>query len=199
MRIYNTTFRVLRTIKTMITTEAKAGPFSDITDRCRAQPLEWEKRPLRDRLRPVRAFRNLIAQEALALCDAVRRDIGKPADEALAGELLPLSEACRFLERKASRILRPRRVSIRQRALWLFGQTARVYRRPGGIVGIIGTWNYPIFLNGVQIIQAVTAGNSVVWKPSELGASSAEVLSNLFVQAGYPPNLIEVLPATREA
>jgi acyl-CoA reductase-like NAD-dependent aldehyde dehydrogenase len=66
-------------------------------------------------------------------------------------------------------------------------------------VGIIGTWNYPIFLNGVQIIQAVTAGNGVVWKPSELGPSSADVLSKLFQQAGYPRGLVHVLPATREA
>jgi acyl-CoA reductase-like NAD-dependent aldehyde dehydrogenase len=183
----------------MITTETTCTPLSDITGRCRTQQLEWEKLPVHDRLPPVRALRRLIVQESEALCGAVHRDIGKPADEALAGELLPFAEACRFLARNATSLLRPRRVSSGQRPLWLWGQTDKIWRRPRGIVGIIGTWNYPVFLNGVQIVQALTAGNAVVWKPSELGPSSALVLRSLFEQAGYPPDLVSVLPATREA
>jgi acyl-CoA reductase-like NAD-dependent aldehyde dehydrogenase len=183
----------------MITTETKIASLADITEQCRRRQHDWEIFSIRERLRPVRSFRQLIAEEANGLCDAVARDIGKPADEALAGELLPLAEACRFLERNAARLLRPRRVSTGQRPLWLWGQTDRVFRRPRGIVGIIGTWNYPIFLNGVQIIQALTAGNAVIWKPSELADSSAEVISALLTRAGYPQELVHVLPATREA
>jgi acyl-CoA reductase-like NAD-dependent aldehyde dehydrogenase len=184
----------------MTTTLSKAaGSLSETTDQCRLRQAEWENLPFTQRLRPVRAFRHLLVENATPLCEAVGSDIGKPHDEALAGELLPLAEACRFLERNARSLLRPRHVSAGSRPLWLWGQKDQVFRRPRGIVGIIGTWNYPVFLNGVQILQALTAGNGVIWKPSELGHSSARVLTNLLDQAGYPAGLFQGLPATREA
>jgi hypothetical protein len=72
-----------------------------------------------------------------------------------------------------------------------------VYRRPRGLVGIIGTWNYPLLLNGVQIVQALTAGNGVLWKPSELAPSSAAAFFDLLRQVGFPTDLVHLLPATR--
>ncbi|HEY8504977.1 MAG TPA: aldehyde dehydrogenase family protein, partial [Gemmataceae bacterium] len=90
-------------------------------------------------------------------------------------------------------------VSWRTRPLWLWGERDVVHRRPHGVVAVIGTWNYPVFLNAVQIVQALTAGNGVVWKPSEVAPRTAEALHRLLLAAGYPPELVERLPATREA
>ena len=112
--------------------------------------------------------------------------------------MLPLAEACRYLQQEADRVLRPRRVPTRLRPVWLMGQKDTVYHRPRGLVGVIGTWNYPLFLNGVQMVQALTAGNGVVWKPSEVAAASADALFDLFVRAGFPDGLVQKLPATRE-
>src|SRR5207249_4667024 len=128
----------------------------------------WARTSIRQRLRHVRAFRHLLVREADRLCAAVAGDIGKPADETVGCELLPLAAACRFLESAAAALLRPRRVPGRYRPVWLWPQSDVVYRRPRGLVGIIGTWNYPLVLNGVQLLQAVTAGNAVLWKPSEV-------------------------------
>ena len=101
----------------------------------------------------------------------------------IAGDLLPLADACLFLEREADHLLRPRRVPTAQRPLSLWEQSDRVHRRPRGVVGVIGTWNYPFLLNGVQLVQALTAGNGVLWKPSEICAV-AESLHDLFRRAG---------------
>jgi acyl-CoA reductase-like NAD-dependent aldehyde dehydrogenase len=165
----------------------------------RAAQRTWEALPVRRRLGPVRALRRLLATECDALCAAVARDLGKPAVEVVGGDVLPTADACRFLEREAARLLRPRRVPGRLRPLWLFGQADTVHRRPRGAVGVIGTWNFPLFLNGVQLVQALTAGNAVVWKPSEVAPESARVLFDLLRQAGYPPDLVQLLPPTRVA
>jgi acyl-CoA reductase-like NAD-dependent aldehyde dehydrogenase len=166
---------------------------------CRRQQESWARLALSRRLRPVRAFRHLLVRWRDQLTAAVGRDIGKKPALTLASEILPLAEACRFLEREAARVLRPRSVPAWQRPLWLWGQSDAVYRRPRGVVGVIGTWNYPILLNGVQILQALTAGNGVLWKPSEVAPASAAVLADLLGQAGFPPGLLQVLDATREA
>ncbi len=183
----------------MITTNIPAGPLSEVLQRGRQQQQAWARLPVPQRLRPVRKFRHLLVEQSDTLCAAVARDLNKPADEVLAGEILPIAEACRFLLREARRLLRPRRTSFRQRPLWLWGQSDTVHRRPRGVVGIIGTWNYPIFLNCVQILQALTAGNAVIWKPSEVAPASADAVTDLFAEAGFPQDLLQVLPATREA
>jgi acyl-CoA reductase-like NAD-dependent aldehyde dehydrogenase len=140
-----------------------------------------------------------LAEHADRLCLATTHDIGRSADEVLATDVLPSADALRFLERRATRILRPRRVSGRDRPWWLFGERETVYRRPLGVVGVIGTWNYPILLNAVPIAQALVAGNGILWKPSELAPTVGEAMYELFLAAGFPPDLFARLPATREA
>ncbi len=125
--------------------------------------------------------------------------LGKFPEETIGGDLLPLADACLFLEREADHLLRPRRVPTAQRPLWLWGQSDRVHRRPRGVVGAIGTWNYPYLLNGVPIVQALTAGNGVLWKPSEVAPACAEALHGLFLRAGFPEDLLQRMEATREA
>jgi acyl-CoA reductase-like NAD-dependent aldehyde dehydrogenase len=173
--------------------------MAEIVRECRRCQEAWASQSIQWRLRPVRELRRLLVAECDQLAYAVARDIGKPAEEVLAGELLPLADSLRFLEKQAAKLLRPRRVPTSHRPLWLWGQRDTIHRRPRGIVGIIGTWNHPLFLNGVQIAQALTAGNGVVWKPSEVAPASAAALFELLGRAGFPPGLVQVLPATREA
>jgi acyl-CoA reductase-like NAD-dependent aldehyde dehydrogenase len=166
---------------------------------CRVAQQAWAQRSVSERMQPVRALRRLLVRDCDRLAEAVMRDTGKPAAEVIPGEILPLADACKFLERQARRILKPRRIPWRQRPLWMFGQRDRVERRPRGVVAIIGTWNFPYFLNGVQLVQALTAGNGVVWKPSEVTPASADALFELVRQAGFPPDLCHKLEATRQA
>jgi acyl-CoA reductase-like NAD-dependent aldehyde dehydrogenase len=177
------------------------GPdaMKECCQRAREAARQWRQRPVTERLRFVAAFRRLLADAADELAAAVARDVSKSTAEVLGGEVLPLAEACRFLQREAPGLLRPRRVPGRSRPIWLWGQKDVVHRRPRGIIGIIGTWNYPLFLNGVQILQAVTAGNAVVWKPSEVAPASAAALAGLLRRAAFPPGLVEVLETTRDA
>jgi acyl-CoA reductase-like NAD-dependent aldehyde dehydrogenase len=182
----------------MSITPSDSGDLTAATAACRARQAEWAALPARERLRPVRAFRRRLVADHAALCAAVAADLGKSAAETLWTEIIPLAEACRWLERFGPRALKPRRVPPIQRPVWLFGQRDLVYRRPHGLVGVIGTWNFPVFLNGVQILHALTAGNGVVWKPSEVAPATAAALATFLAEAGYPPGLLHVLPATRD-
>jgi acyl-CoA reductase-like NAD-dependent aldehyde dehydrogenase len=179
-------------------TAATTPDLSSQVRTARRAQTEWARRSVRDRLRPVRAFRHLLAEAADDLCAAVHAELGRPPVEVLGSDVLPLADAGRFLEREAASLLKPRKVRLRSRPLWLWGQRDTIHRRPHGVVAVIGTWNYPLFLNGVQIAQALTAGNGVLWKPSEVSTHSAPLLHSLLLRAGYPADLVQILPATRE-
>ena len=158
----------------------------------------WAELPLARRLAPVTAFRRLLVSACDRLCLVIADDVGKGVREVVGSEILPTADACLFAEKQALALLRPRRVNTNTRPWWLFGQRDTVHRRPRGVVGIIGTWNYPLFLNAVQIVQALVAGNAVVWKPSEVTPRFAEVLRDLLHEAGFPREVFRVLPATRD-
>jgi acyl-CoA reductase-like NAD-dependent aldehyde dehydrogenase len=166
---------------------------------CRNAQTAWTRLLIAERLRPVRRLRRLLVEEADQICAAVTADVQRPAAEVLITDILPTADAFRFLERSAGGILRPKTVSVFSRPLWLWGERDEIHRRPHGVVGIIGTWNYPIYLNAIQIVQALAAGNGVLWKPSELTPETAMKLHAMLIQAGFPAELVQLLPATREA
>jgi len=173
------------------------SPFASEVAAARAAQQSWSRLSVRERLRSIRRLRSLLVERADEVIDAIAADIGRPSVEVLSSELLGTAAALKFLEQHAARILAQRRVS--GRPIWLMGSRDLVHRRPWGVVGIIGTWNYPLFLNAVQAAQALVAGNSILWKPSENVPRTSDLTHELFLAAGFPRDLFHKLPASREA
>ncbi|HEX2643786.1 MAG TPA: aldehyde dehydrogenase family protein [Thermoanaerobaculia bacterium] len=162
----------------------------------RAQ-VDWAAEPLARRLAVLRALRRRIAADPSALVPAAAGL--RPDGEVLTSEVLPLAEACRFLEREAPRILAPRFLGSAGRPAWLGGVETEVRRLPLGLVLILAPTNYPLFLPGVQALQALAAGNAVIWKPGRGGLNAARAFAALAVGAGLDPRLLRVLPEDPEA
>lgn len=112
-------------------------------------------------------------------------------------DIVPLLDACLWHEKHARRTLKPRRVG--HGGLWRAGQRVTLRRAPLGSVAIIATWNYPYQLLGVQLVQAIAAGNSVTVKPSERSPRSQLALLELARQAGLDQGRLDWTDATREA
>ena len=146
----------------------------------------------------LRRLRHLIAingDRFIAAIASSKRD----AAEVLVSEIIPLCDAIRFLEREAPNALRPRSWGRRRLPLWLFGTRLRVYREPLGVVLVIGPQNYPLFLPGVQLLQALCAGNAVVVKPAPGCSEPVRLLAELFSRAGGPEHLLTIASEDVEA
>ena len=165
----------------------------------RAAQARWAATPLSERLARVRELRRLIAKHAPLLAEASASARQRPALESLTAEVLPLAEACRFLERDAAKLLAPRRLGSRGLPLWLSGVRSEVRREPCGVVLIIGPGNYPLLLPGVQLIQALVAGNAVLLKPGVGGSFAARALIEIIHLAGFDSHLVALLPESTEA
>ncbi len=146
------------------------------------QQEKWSLLPVHQRCARLLQLRRLIAQEADTLADTVCSEIGKPRQEAYGAEILPCLRALQWLGRHAPRLLAPCPVPGAKNA---WQQAA-----PLGVVGVIGTWNYPLLLDLTPMAWALAAGNAVVWKPSELATGSALALYHLVQQADLPVQLI---------
>ncbi|HSF39967.1 MAG TPA: aldehyde dehydrogenase family protein [Thermoanaerobaculia bacterium] len=158
----------------------------------------WASRPIAERLRTLRALRHLLALRSSELVAAARGAGDRSEDEILSSEVIPLADACRFLEREADHILAPRRPGAQGRPFWLSGVEAEVRREPLGLVLVVAPSNYPLFLPGVQALQALAAGNAVLWKPGRGGSLAARRVAALAAEAGLDPRLLTVLPEDPE-
>lgn len=159
--------------------------------------VQWSEGPISRRVQWAGRWRKLIAQSADALCALAEREVGKPDWQGLTGDVLPLLASLKWHEKNAAKILRPQRLG--GRPVWLLGQRHEVRRAPIGTVAIIATWNYPIQLLGVQVAQALIAGNRVIVKPSEVSPRTQEALLRLAVRAGLPEGVLTWTNATRQA
>jgi len=167
----------------------------------------WAQTTLRARLTILRRARNRIAAAAVQIARSVPRSepndqpgaLHRTVADTLVSEVLPLAEACRYLEREARWILAPQRLSTHARPLWLRRVTAETRREPFGVVLLIAPANYPLFLPGVQALQALAAGNAVLWKPAPGGTAAAEALRDVLAGCGLDPALLQVLEESPQA
>jgi acyl-CoA reductase-like NAD-dependent aldehyde dehydrogenase len=68
-----------------------------------------------------------------------------------------------------------------------------ILREPLGVVGCIVPWNYPLLMAAWKVAPALAAGNSVVLKPAEQSPLSALLMAQLFIEAGGPPGVFNVV------
>lgn len=162
--------------------------------RARAGQVSWSGLAIRQRLAHLRRMRNAIALNPRPLLEAIRLSrSGRNESEVLVSEVLPFLDATKFLETKAEKLLRTVRVDNATRPLWLRGVELEIHREPVGVVLIIAPSNYPFFLPGVQLVQALAAGNAALIKPGA-GTSPAMLALHRYADAaGFPPNLVTVL------
>lgn len=67
-----------------------------------------------------------------------------------------------------------------------------------GVVGIITPWNFPIAVPSWKILPALIAGNTIVFKPGEDTPATAAAFVQVFVDAGLPPGVLNLVTGAGE-
>ncbi len=73
-----------------------------------------------------------------------------------------------------------------------------VSKEPVGVVAAITPWNVPLFLACAKLSPALLSGSTVVFKPAPETPIDANVLAEMFADAGLPNGVLSVVPAGRE-
>jgi acyl-CoA reductase-like NAD-dependent aldehyde dehydrogenase len=165
----------------------------------KALPTNWAERTIAERLVVLRKARHLLALQAEKISAAISPELARTKADTLTTELLPLLDACRYLEQNAAKILRPRKLGRQGRPLWLGSVQAEIHREPLGRVLIIGPSNFPLFLPGTQALQALAAGDTVTWKPGAGGAAVAEIFAQALHEAGLPAGALSITDESVDA
>jgi acyl-CoA reductase-like NAD-dependent aldehyde dehydrogenase len=148
----------------------------------------WGSLGFRERRAHLLDFRREIVRRMDALIETIHAENGKPRNDAASEVLLAVTHLTHAANR-AERVLRPRSVS----SGLLANHRARVSYEALGLVGVIGPWNYPLYTPMGSIAYALAAGNTVVFKPSELTPLTARLLSECAEAAIPIPEVLQVV------
>ena len=148
----------------------------------------WGGLPYGERRKHLLRWARLLARRVDDLADLIHRENGKPHLDAVTEVLLAITHL-RFAAKRARRALRARRVSS---GLFL-NIRSRVSYSPMGVVAVIGPWNMPLFTPLGSIGPALAAGNTVVFKPSELTPLVGQQIEQTFAEAVPIPGVLQVV------
>ncbi|KAF7650582.1 hypothetical protein LDENG_00123520 [Lucifuga dentata] len=119
---------------------------------------------------------SMITENEKLFVDALHKDLAKPRFEAVMSEIDTLINELRYAIANLSSWMQPEYVS-KNIATKL--DTCFVRREPLGVVLVIGTWNYPLYILILPMVGAIAAGNCVIIKPSEVSAATESLIAEL--------------------
>jgi succinylglutamic semialdehyde dehydrogenase len=71
--------------------------------------------------------------------------------------------------------------------------TQEMLFKPRGLCAVLGPFNFPLHLANGQIIPALLAGNTVIFKASEHSPMSAQIYAECFEKAGFPSSVFQLI------
>ena len=147
------------------------------------------ERVRRDRLS--RAL-DLLVTHRQHFCDALCEDYGnRPPGVTLLMDVFPAVQALRHARRNLRRWMRSRPVSTGM-PLGVPGTRSEILHQPLGVVGIISPWNFPVALTFGPLAAALAAGNRCLIKPSEITATTTQLMQDLITQY-FDPSEVAVV------
>jgi succinylglutamic semialdehyde dehydrogenase len=175
------------------TFEANAATRDDVNEAVRAArgAFEgWALTPLEERIAIMRRYKEVIEKHSDALAQLISKETGKPFWEtkteaaAVAGKVEISIKAY------------DERTGVKETAS---GATRGMLRhKPHGVMAVLGPYNFPAHLPNGHIVPALIAGNTVVFKPSELAPAPGAFIVHAMEEAGVPAGVVNLVHGARE-
>ncbi len=179
--------------------EVKVTPGEAISKAAEASKQafqSWRTTTLQERLKKIEKFYRLLSSKQDEIARLVTLEMGKPLVESYLGDISGPLDTCVWLMKEAPKILSAQYISVANPLL--FGKTHHLKFEPAGVIGIISPWNYPFSIPVMTMLMALTAGNTIILKPSEKSPLTGLKIGELFKEAGFPENTVTIITGGAE-
>lgn len=147
--------------------------------------VSWNRTSLEERLTIVKRYSELLTEHKLELTNTIAKETGKPTWEsatevgAMIGKIAISEKA--YHERTGT-VNNPMPVG-----------KAVIRHKAHGVVAVFGPYNFPGHLPNGHIVPALIAGNTIVFKPSDLTPLVAQEMVTLWEKAGLPAGVLNLV------
>ncbi|PHM35748.1 succinylglutamate-semialdehyde dehydrogenase [Xenorhabdus innexi] len=150
----------------------------------------WAKLAVEKRIAIVQAFADLLAEEKETLARVISEETSKPLWETRTEVQSMIGKVAISIEAWQQRTGYSETVMPDGKAI--------LQHRPHGVMAVFGPYNFPGHLPNGHIVPALIAGNTLVFKPSELTPVTAEKTMALWIKAGLPAGVLNLVQGGRE-
>ncbi|WP_264874226.1 succinylglutamate-semialdehyde dehydrogenase [Vibrio agarivorans] len=156
----------------------------------RAAFSSWKKLTFTQREAHVLAFADKLKERAEQLAEVIAQETGKPLWEtrteaaAMAGKVAISIRAYHQRTGEHQREANGNQIVLRH--------------RPLGVMAVFGPYNFPGHLPNGHIVPSLLAGNTVVFKPSDLTPLTGEFVMRLWQESGLPEGVINLVQGGKE-
>lgn len=145
----------------------------------------WANITLQGRVAVIERFAELLTENKQTLAETIAIETGKPLWESIgeAGAMIAkVAISLKAYKERTGTVENP-----------MPGAKAFIRHKPHGVVAVFGPYNFPGHLPNGHIVPALIAGNTIVFKPSELTPLVAEKVVKLWQQAGLPDGVLNLV------
>lgn len=164
----------------------------DVAQACQAARVafkSWARTPLLERIAIIERFAALLEQNKQHLASVISQETSKPLWETLTevqSMIAKVAISIRAYHQRTGESETPMADGV-----------ASLRHRPHGVLAVFGPYNFPGHLPNGHIVPALIAGNTVVFKPSELTPWTAEETVKLWHEAGLPNGVLNLVQGGR--
>ncbi|MBI4197165.1 MAG: aldehyde dehydrogenase [Deltaproteobacteria bacterium] len=159
----------------------------------------WPRLPIKERIKILLKFANIIRRESDFLGTLESQDVGKLKEECIRHDVARAAENIAFFAKQMEEW--PEETFTGEGKF--LGKPVKtrsdVKRLPVGVAGLIIPWNSPIMLGTWKIGPCIATGNTCILKPPPWTSLSCLQLGELANEAGIPAGVINILPGGPEA
>ena len=127
-------------------------------------------------------------EEAAAL---ISREKGSPLTESMMSEVQGSLEVLDYYGKNIKTMLKPRKAD--HHVTYFSHKKSEYVFHPLGPTLIISPWNYPFIIPVAEVLSTLSAGNTVIFRPSSSTPFTALLFGEIFLEAGLPPGVLNIV------
>lgn len=147
----------------------------------------WAKKPLEERIEHVQRLKEIYQANSDRIAETISRETGKPLWETKTEAAAMIGKISITIDHSLKLVADEKIENIQPNT------DGWIRFKPRGVMAVLGPFNFPGHLPNGHIIPAIVTGNTVVFKPSDKTPVIAQVMAEMFEEAGIPAGVFNVI------
>jgi len=150
----------------------------------------WADISVDERIALLRRYQQVVTSRRDDIATAISRETGKPLWESRGEADLLKSKVDVSIEVYGDRCA--------TKAISVGHSVGETHYRPNGVMAVLGPFNFPVHVPNGHIVPALLAGNTVIFKPSEMTPMTGGLLIACFQETGFADGVVNIVQDGRE-
>ncbi len=150
----------------------------------------WSKLTIDQRSEYLIAVKDYIIKHYDDITEIISKEMGKPRIEAAIAELMLVVDLIDYFVKRAEKLLGDEPIKLHlAKAI----KSSKINFRPYGVIAVISPWNYPFAIPMSEIVLALLAGNTIVFKPASDVIFIGKKIEEIFRAVNLPEGVFNLI------